>query len=220
MHMRLFAALTALLLAACGEPRDVTIPSNPNDLDRIQPSINQLPEDERGLLSRYILRYTSEGNAIPKGTTIGLAIGEQRRFDHEAALEDAKRKQMRESAIRTMQEAVTVSLVSKNVEMGGATDPAGYALLTITVQYKNNTNKNIAGIKGHISITDLFGSQLSEFDISNDNSILANGVASWTGSKEANVNEQSLARIPLDKLQFVWQPKVLVFEDGTRLVAQ
>lgn len=83
--------LTLLFVMGCNrsDPKDALIPSRTKDLPQIQNQVKYLDETERKLLAAYILRHTfsrgmdgiEQGNTyVPKGTTIGQAIEEQKRF--------------------------------------------------------------------------------------------------------------------------------------------
>lgn len=88
--------------------------------------------------------------------------------------------------------------------------------------YRNNTDKDIAGVKGYVSVKDLFGDELSGFLISNDDTIKAGGSVTWTGSRSVrfaigNNKDRKLAELADDKFKVEWQPRTIVFADGTTL---
>jgi hypothetical protein len=171
-----------------------------------------------------------EGPGIPEGMTIGKAIDEQRKFKADAEMEEVKQKALkaklqaeREAAMKPMREAVTVTLVSKkiNTEHGYS----GIVMdenLIVVFGYKNNTDKDIAGVKGTISVKDLFGDEISAFRISNDTTIKAGQSIAWTGSRSVKYSfgsnkDKKLAELEEDKFKLVWEPQIIVFKDGTKL---
>ncbi len=96
--------------------------------------------------------------------------------------------------------------------------------LVVRFGYKNNSNKDIGGVKGTIDIQDLFGDELSGFNISNDTTIKAGGTTTWTGSRSVqyslnNNNDRKFAELTDDKFKLIWNPKIVVFADGTKLTA-
>lgn len=96
--------------------------------------------------------------------------------------------------------------------------------LQVTFGYKNNSAKDIAGVKGYVSVKDLFGDELSGFAISNDTTIKAGETATWTGSRSVKYSmgsnkDRKLAELTDDKYKVIWEPKVVVFADGTKLTA-
>jgi hypothetical protein len=241
--MRAFTAvlLCSLLLAACGDAKDTPLPRDLEKMESIKPSMEKLTPEERELAAGYIMRHTigaklgglfggKEGPGIPEGMTLGKAIEEQRKFKAEAALEEAKQQALkaklqaeREAALKPMREAVTVTLVSKKLAI-----ERGYSgivmdeKLEVTFGYKNNSGKDIAGVKGRISAKDLFGDEISAFQISNDSTMKAGQTVTWTGSRSLRFsmgsnNDRKLAELDDDKFKIVWEPLIIVFSDGTKL---
>lgn len=92
---RYLALIFVLTLAACSKPTDTIVPTSIDTIDSIKPLIAKLAENEKELFINYILRHRREG-AIPKGTTIGMAIAEQRKFDELQAATLKKLRAVRE----------------------------------------------------------------------------------------------------------------------------
>jgi len=203
--------------------------------------MTKLAPEERELATGYIMRHTigakigglfggKEGPGIPEGMTLGKAIDEQRKFIADAALEEAKQQALkaklqaeREAALKPMREAITVTLVSK--QMATERGYSGMVMdekLNVTFGYKNNSSKDVSGVKGRISIRDLFGDEISAFQVSNDSTIKAGQTATWSGSRSVsfsmgNNNDRKLADLGDDKFKILWEPQVIVFTDGTKL---
>jgi hypothetical protein len=242
--MRILAILLcSMVLAACSDPKDTPLPRELDKMDTIKPAIEKLTAEERDLVAAYIIRHTrvaergglfggQERLGIPEGMTIGKAIEEQRKFNADAAFEEARQQALkaklradREAAKKQMREAVTVTLVSKKLAAergygGFVTDEN----LEVIFGFKNNTDKDIAGVKGYISVKDLFGEELSGFLISNDKTIPAGQSISWTGSRSVayslgNNKDRKLAELEDDKYSVEWEPEMIVFKDGTKLIA-
>jgi hypothetical protein len=150
----------------------------------------------------------------------------------ERAIEEAKEQALkeklkaeREAALKAMRDAVTVTLVSKKVrpEYGRS----GMLLdehLQVSFGYKNNTARDITGVKGHISVRDLFDDEISGFLISNDDTMRAGEAIVWTGSRSVKYalgsnKDRKLADLPEDKYRIVWEPEIIVFADGTKMAA-
>lgn len=239
----LIILLSSILLVACSGPKDTPLPRDLDKMDTIKPAMEKLTPEERELAAGYIMRHTigaklgglfggKEGPGIPDGMTIGKAIEEQRKFKADAAIEEAKQQALkaklqaeREAAQKQMREAVTVTLVSKKLDT-----ESGYSgiitdeNLQIVFGYKNNTDKDVAGVKGYVSVKDLFGEEISGFLISNDNTIPAGQSATWTGSRSVRFalgdnKDRKLAELGEDKYKVVWEPEMIVFKDGTKITA-
>jgi hypothetical protein len=89
--VRIFAILCfALLLVACGDPHDTTVPADISKWrDTVKPSLQKLTPDEQALFTQYVRRHTTgsaggligdKADPIPEGMTIGMAIAEQRSY--------------------------------------------------------------------------------------------------------------------------------------------
>ncbi len=231
-------ALTYLVLAACNSAKNTPLPQNLDKMESIKPAMEKLTPEERELAGGYIMRHALgakmkgifggvEGPGIPDGMTIGKAIEEQRKF-----IADQKQKQLalkaalqakREAALKSMKEAVTVTLVSKRIKPKYSS--SGILMdenFVVTFGYKNNTAKDIAGVKGYISVRDIFGDKLSEFGVSNDNTIAAGKSITWTGFRTVKYavgdnKDRKLAELDDSKYKVVWEPRVIVFSDGSKL---
>jgi hypothetical protein len=243
-NMRLMLVLLSfLLLTACNSAKDAPLPRDLEQMDSIKPAMEKLSVEERELAVGYIMRHTvaaklgglfggKEGPGIPEGMTIGKAIEEQRKFKADAAIEEAKQQALkaklqaeREAAQKQMREAVTVTLVSKG--LASERDYSGMVIdenLRVKFGYNNNTGKDIAGVKCHVSIKDLFGEEISGFVISNDTTIPAGQSVTWTGERSVNFSlgnnkDRKFAELGEDKYKVVWEPEMIVFRDGSKLSA-
>lgn len=222
----------ALMLVSCSDPKDTTLPAL-KDMGSIQSQIEKLSAEERELLTSYIAGKaigSAFGGKGPEGVTIRQALEEQRKYaaetkeknEAEKALR-AKLQAEREAALKKMREAVTVTLVNKKLEVergfsGIVTDEN----LVVLFGYKNNSDKDISGVKGRIIVQDVFGDELSAFQISNDDGIKAGGVKTWRGSRSVryslgNNKDRKLAELENNKYKVVWEPQAIIFADGTTL---
>jgi hypothetical protein len=241
MEIRILLLLLAMILSACSEPKDTVLPKEIEKMESIKPAIEKLSPEERQLLGGYIVRQTigakfsgmlggTKSNGVPDGMTIGTAIEEQRKFQIERSVEEAKQKAVKDKLLveqtlaeKGMRDAVTVTLVSKKLRT--ETGRSGIVLdenIEIVFGYKNNTAKNITGVKGRISIRDQFGDELSAFQISNDATIKAGESITWTGGRSVQYalgrnNDRKLIDLADDKYTTQWNPQVIVFADGTKM---
>ncbi|WMJ68812.1 hypothetical protein [Stenotrophomonas sp. 24(2023)] len=230
----------AALLAGCSGPRDTVIPTDPAKLDSIKQDVQKLSPEDQALLSAYMVRrvlqaaFTGGDPAgkmgVPAGTTIGAAIDEQKKFIADQKLQEAKEAALkaelsakREAAMKQMRDAVTVALVSKEI-----TQERGYSgivmdeFISIRVGYQNNTQKPVSGVKGILSITDLFGDRITEFAISMDDTIDVDHTVTWTGRRsvkfpQGDNDDRKLVALEDAKYKVTWNPEVIVFADGSKM---
>jgi len=243
MRIRVIILMCSILLGACSGPKDTPLPQDIGKMDSIKPAMEKLSPEERGLAAEYIMRHTvgaklgglfggKEGPGIPEGMTLGKAIQEQQKFKADAVMEQAKQKELkaklqaeREAAMKPMKEAITVSLVSKEISVDtGYSGRMHNESFAVTFGYKNNTEKDISGVKGYVSVKDLFGDEISGFLISNDKTIPAGQSTTWSGNRSlmftlGDNKDRKLAELSDDKYTVVWEPRMIVFKDGTKLTA-
>lgn len=238
MRMRhVFCIVAAVaLLGGCSDPKDTKIPPIAQ-MDSIKGQMEKLTPEERELFAAYMMRTTigdvfgrKEGTPTRDGVTIRQALEEQRKWLAEVKARENAEKALRakmqaekEAAEKAMRDAVNVTLVSKKLDI-----ERGYSGMVmdekIVVQfgYKNNTDKDIAGVKGRIVVQDLFGDELSAFQISNDSGIKAGGTNTWTGSRSVRFSmgsnkDRKLAELTDDKFKVKWEPQAIVFSDGSSM---
>lgn len=232
--------LAVILLAGCADHLDTIIPADISKLETIKPAVDKLSDEERTLLTGYIARHTigsamasafgGKADPIPEGMTIGKAIAEQRKLMAEKQAQEqaesalkAKLVAEQAAAVEAMRKAASVTIVSKKLE-----NEYGYSgivmdeMLNISVGYQNHTDKEIAGIKGMLIIQDLFGDEVTSFQISNDESIPPKGTTTWRGSRSVKYSlgtkdDRKFAELPADKYKQVWEPQIIVFKDGSKL---
>jgi len=234
-------AVVCIVLAACNNAKNTPLPQDLEKIESIKPAMEKLTNEERELAAGYIMRHTigvkmkglfggTEGPGIPKGMTLGKAIDEQRKFIDDQKKEEQKQAALkaalqakREAAIKPMRDAVTVTVVSKKIKpQYGLSGILMDENLVIAFGYKNNTQKDISGVKGYISVRDLFGDELSGFAISNDTTIPAGKSSTWTGSRSVkyalgNNKDRKFAELEDSKYKIIWEPQMIVFSDGTKL---
>lgn len=237
----LLLVLGAVALMGCSNPKDTPLPADLAKMESLKPALEKLTQEERELVAAYVVRQTmgaalggllggKPSAGIPEGMTIGKAIDDQRKFAAEAKAEEARQQALkaklaaeREAALKPMLEAVTVTLVSKKLaEERGYSGMVMDEKLEVTFGYKNNTIKDISGVKGRVVVKDLFGDEISGFQISNDATIKAGATTTWTGSRSLRFSlggnkDRKLAELPDDKFKVHWEPQVIVFADGTKL---
>ena len=226
----------SIILAACSGPKDTLLPHDPKKRESIKPAMAKLTPEEQELVNGYITRHTSgkKGPGIPEGMTIGKAIEEQRKFMADAEKEGAERQALkaklhaeREAAMKSLREAVTLALVSKKIMPEEGSSYRGIVQdekFVVAFSCRNNTDKDISGVQGYVSIKDLSGVEISGFHLSQEKTIKAGKTETWTVSRPVKYssgtnNDRKLAGLAVDKYRMVWEPRLIVFKNGTKLTA-
>ncbi|MCU1444317.1 MAG: hypothetical protein JWQ59_2467 [Cryobacterium sp.] len=234
---RMLLLLAAVALAACSDPHSVVISMASPDKEKMQEVMKELPDDDRALITGYMMRTMvavafSGKSDFPSGVTIGQGIkaqkewlAEQKVKEAEAAALKAKLLAERQGAEKQMRDIVTVTLVKK--ELQATHGYSGITMdenLTLTVGYKNNGTRPIAGVKGRLVIYDIFGKEVTVFGISSDSDIGPSSVSTWVGGRSIRYGMKSsedkqFANMDEGKYKVVWEPQMIVFKDGTKIAA-
>lgn len=241
MRFSNFAFIALFILAGCSNPKNTTIPTNLDSLDSISVSLKKLTPEEQQLFAGYFMRHAIgakmgglfglKAAPIPEGMTIGKAIDEQRAYLADETAKEADEKALkekvlkqREQAMVAMRSAVTVTLVSKKIATESISGIETDRKIEIVIAYRNNTDKTVAGVKGTLDVNDLFGDELSGFAVSNDTTIAPGATITWTGGRSVKFSmnsnkDEKLAGLADDKYKVIWNPKMIIFGDGTKLTA-
>jgi hypothetical protein len=236
------AGLAVLVVVGCSNPKNAIIPTNIDSMDSISESVKKLTPEDRELFAGYFMRHVVgskmgglfgiKARPIPEGMTVGKAIDEQRAYLATESAKEADEKALkekvlkeREQAMDAMRSAVTVTLVSKKiVSEKGYSNIETDRKIEVVIAYRNNTEKAVAGVKGTVDVHDLFGDELSGFAISNEATIAPGATITWTGGRSVRYgmnsnNDEKLGGLEDDKYKVIWNPKMVVFADGTKLTA-
>jgi hypothetical protein len=217
----------------------MSLPDDLSKMESLKPQIKKLPDEEIELLFDYVSRRSVQG-VLPgmakdapamSASTFGQAIDAQRIYVADQKIKQAaeklaleQEKTKRVAAVKAMQDLVSVSLVSKSIEV-----ERGYSgiemdrNINVAFMFKNNSGKDIAGVKGRIDVRDLFGDEISGFQISNDQTIKVGQSITWRGSRSVNYplggnKDEKLVELGDDKFTLVWEPQVIVYVDGSKAV--
>lgn len=228
-------AASALVLCSCS-PKSEVIPTDPGQWEQLAKKTKGLSDEDRQLLAGYLVRRSmagvlSGGNpSIPPGTTVGMAISEQKKFQADAKTQEAEADMLkakaaaeRAKAEAALNNAAIVTVVKKvflpkNYDAGRFSERVAFV---IAVQ--NKTGKDIAGVKGRLQFNDMFGTEIKSIGLSIDETVKA-GQMFATSEYGMDVNQfedgdTKLALTDLSKMKVIWHPEMVVFSDGTKMEA-
>lgn len=235
---RILVLSIAILLIACSDPHSTVLSVADSDKEKVQDAMKKLPEEERELVAGYMMRTMVVGAfagkpELPTGVTIGDAIKKQKAWVEEQKVKQAeadalaaKLKAEREAAEKQMNDTVTVTLVSKKV--AAERGYSGIVMdehLNITVGYQNNSDKAIAGVKGALTVYDIFDKEITVFRISNDQDIQSGKTITWEGGRSLkygmkSTDDKKFAYMDEGKYKVRWKPEVIIFKDGSSIKSQ
>ncbi|MCG6504727.1 hypothetical protein [Kingella pumchi] len=240
---KLLAVTLVAFLAACTDPKSIVL-TKKEDIEKHAEELGKLSSEEKQLVVAYLLRaelggaFGGEGNdKAVYGVTIGEAIEKQKAFiEKQKALIEAQQKQELEQKAeeeqarkeleekrKQLNEAVSVIFVEHHRKEGQFSFQK-YDIFSFKI--KNNSQKNITGIKGTTVFFDKFGDELTRLEMKNDfqdngGKLAAGQDYTWQGQKDILLrDDEKLADTPTEDLKFVYEPDTVLFEDGTSLTVK
>jgi hypothetical protein len=238
MRPLIYSSLLVFLCLCCSDPYAQKIPSDVKKLEdneALRDSLNQLSDEERELVAKYMLRNTMANalGVVTANVTVKEALEKQRGFEAEQAKKRAKQEKEEKEAAELaerlkkesakiedkMKSALTVALLElKFVESNWRKGIRNG--FHAQIGFENKTDRNIKGVKGSILFADIFGDVIVSIGISFDEGIPAYKMITWNASFDYNQfkdEHKKLRNTPFDKLKIAWRPKILLFEDGSSL---
>jgi hypothetical protein len=227
----------ALLLVACSDPHDTKLPTDISKWsETVKPALEKLKPEEKELFAQYAVRHTMgaamgglfgiKADPIPEGMTIGKAIEEQRDYVAKANMKEAEEKALKEKVEaerKAKQEEFTKLLSVVLVNKKDVMREYGRRFVNLEIAFENKSDKDIAGVKGVLKITDIFGDKIVNLRWSNDTGIKAKQTMVERGSG-MDINQfmdehMKLWNTDYDKLKSTFEVSTILFKDGTKMDA-
>ena len=236
MKRAILVVACVLSLAACSS-KGTVIPQDPAKWNQLKDATKQLSDTDRRLFAIYMARVSVAGALaggkpnIPAGMTIGQAIEDQKKFEADqaksetdAAILRAKVAAQRAAAEAALNRVALITLVSKTYVPKDIYRERFNDNLAMVLAIKNNSAKDIAGIKGTLRFEDMFGAEIKTVSLSFDGGVKAGQTVSTSDySLELNQFEQSdtqVAQTDLAKMKVTFHPEMIVFADGSKMAPQ
>ncbi len=235
--VRLTLASIALSLTisglGCSNYRGQTVTDD--NQSKIESGIPQsgLSDDERKALLDAFAR-SKDGNYDPDGKTVGTIIQEQKAYQEKQdadalAAHEAQVKAEHEAAVRAQMLLSAMTLHPVRRELHKADTDSGQFddQVEIFFQFHNTGNKAISGFSGTVHFTSAFGESISDLDVESDPvngksaPPNASGETSWVWSVNPFISSwKQFMSLDLSQMKATWQPKEIIFADGSRLKAE
>jgi hypothetical protein len=204
-------------------------------METIKPVMERLSQEERELLTAYLIRHTigsafdaafgQKSAPIPDGMTVGMAIAEQRAFVEKMRIEEEANRIKKEKAIAVrksitdqLTQVLSIRLVDIKTE-----GPLGFSTakrVTLFFEAENKGQKAIIGIKGDGLFMDRFGDKIGETAIKVEASFAPGKVIKFTAREYAggfSTENMKLAGASASNTSFSFSPSVVLFEDGSKI---
>jgi hypothetical protein len=193
-----------------------------------------LPKEDSDSLIYYLARYALKEkygadtkNDLPLvGRTVGELIDLQKQWDKKQGGTPYMNffvEQVRaEDAARTneLRKNISLTVTNKGFLPIDATVPRIEPLITFLFVCQNTSQKDIRAFQGELIFLDLFGDEIQRLAIKRMDPVKVGEKASWKGhvkySELTNEGER-LKNIDLKNLKVVWEPKEIIFVDGSTM---
>lgn len=238
--------IVALSLSGCGDPYQTKIPSyliiTDEDAKKIADSIKT---EDAEIFKRWRIRIARNENIEYgiKPQTVKDAIENQKKFEakkeadeKQQRIADEENKRKQEKIIETQkalaQNALSVDgEIKKLIAIRGVTynlkpifGKNGWQIDTsvnFNLKVENYSSKNLIGLKGYLSVSDIFGRKLSAYPFQLESELASSTWKIITIS--GNYNNGDLAHNAMSagqRLNLDWFFDSAVFSDGTRIDIQ
>jgi hypothetical protein len=205
---------------------------------RVKAVIQRLKDQDRLLLTRYIMRAKLGEifglGSVPSDYTVGQAIEDQRTLEQaaEQALAqeraDSERRERERAAklaeraksIAAVQTFLSWELVDKTFSPANLSQDEYRDRILFVFAIANRSDKDIEGIKGTVIFDDMFGDRVYDNTISFARSLPAGQAITWTAAVYYNQFFDQMVKLryaPPEKLKFTFLPKIVIFADGSQV---
>ncbi len=231
----------AALVAACSSPLDTPLPREIEKMESIKPALDKLKQEDRELVAAYVLRHTMGAKlgglfgipvsaGIPEGMTLGKAIEEQRKFVAEQRGKQAAEKEAADKAVAQRKaladefaKVVAVRLVDVRLHEATYRDNDVKDYLTYVIEVHNKGTKDVAGVKGILTLRDAFDDIISTRPMKFDSKLAAGATARLSLGREYSKfdsDDRKEAGVDAAKVKTEFAPSLVLFADGTRFDAE
>jgi hypothetical protein len=241
-------AASLFTLACTKDPNTAVVPVDLAKWDtELKPSLEKLSEEEQQLFAGYAGRMkasqASGGLGLPAGQTVGGGVEDQRQFEKQRVeketFEKAQRAQQkalkatimaeREETERVVNELLKVSIYMISLNYPDWRTGRSDAEQIFQIIVSNRSDKDISGFKGRFVFSTMLGVAVFHLDISVTDTIQAGKERHISKTMEANRRNEyhrifrdnidhRIGDTIADSLGYSFQPKSVVFADGTRIV--
>ena len=215
---------SSVLLAACSDPKGYEVTKLTEEQRK---ELGQkLTADEGQKLAGWMMRNVMAGKEPPVGTTVAMALKQQDEWVAKQKEEEAKAEALRqkvEAERKAKQEEfaklLSVVLVSKKNSMGEYSQ----RWVRLELAYENKSDKDIQGVKGLLTLNDLFGDKILNVRWSYDAGVAAKQTTverkSGIDINQFKDSHMKLWNTDFDKLKSSFEVSTIIFKDGTRMDA-
>lgn len=180
-----------------------------------------LSEEEIEILAGYIVMKSMDNETL-LGKTYADLLEEAMEIKAAFKKQEEEEKQLAEQAkidearrIKRLGEALTVGLFDK-----GYMEYKYQEYITYKFVFQNKSDKDIKAFKGKIVVKDLFDKEITSFELTYDDGILANSTKNWNAQTDFNQfkdEDVTLKNKDVGDLKISWIPAKIIFTDESTI---
>lgn len=228
MKSNLLIVLVTLALFGCSGPKDTVVPTDIAKWEtELKSPIEKLTEEDKKLFLGFVMRAklgeVFGGKGLEEGLTIGKAIEKQKAWIEEQGQKEAEAKLLKQkleaerAALRKqVDDLLTVTVLKLKLVNESYSENQ-----LIELGFQNKGQKDILGIKGTVKFIDIFDKEVGAVGFSYDDGLKAGASGTWKGSRRYNQfieSHKAVANLEEGKYKTRFEPEIIVFTDGTKLV--
>jgi hypothetical protein len=189
---------------------------------------SSISDTEKALFARAVIRANA-GEYDVTDKTVQTIISDQRQLEADAAAKQAEQDRLadearaKRAAIEAqLNGALTVALVSKGFKDSDPDNGDFESKITIELILKNTGSKPIRSFSGVLHFQNTLGSDIHETKFTSEDRLNPGVDETWDGSLNYNQFEDAdvaLKNAEMSNLHLVFEPRTILFVDGTRLDA-
>ncbi|MGG7557797.1 hypothetical protein [Pseudomonas sp. ES3] len=227
--------LACLMLAACSDPKQTKLPAEISKWSEdkgLMEAVGKLDESDRKLFGGYAARQAVAsafgGSKVVADATLGDALKTQQAWIEAKAAEAEKQKALAEQvkqqqlvALKEMNGTLTASLLELKLNPADYKNKKYSEYFSIEIAMHNNTDTALAGVKGTVVLTDMFGEVIKKIGLSNDSQIDPGKTFIYSGTMDYNqfqAADKKLAAADKTKMKFDWEPGTYIFTNGKKQI--
>jgi hypothetical protein len=222
---KLLLLLLAISLAGCSNPinRKIDKAHFADDLKDIeQKNGDDYTQADFAVLTMMVGFMNATGTENIHGTTYKLILDTIKATRVQKAIENVKavanyKKAFKfyDGQVAALAKDVSFQVIDKGVK---ANDAVGIGkILWFNVSILNSTGTPITAFKGTLVVSNIFGDELKQINITDDDGLDAGKTEITNEGIEYNEFDQGEVKIgetDISKLKFKWEPEEIIFKDG------
>lgn len=179
-------------------------------------------------ITGYVMQQTmknsfdKEAENMLEGKTYAELLKQAEDFNAKIKAKEEEEKRLAEEEIKRREEIalqISESLTFAITKKGFA-KYSYQEYITYTFTFKNKTDRDIAGVKGSVTLYDMFDEKIKSLGLSYDDGVKAGETVNYDATTDYNQfksEDKKLKDTKLEKMKVKWEAEKLIFKDGEEI---